>query len=639
MNHPFTCLFSEGGSNRYPRDIVPDINITGEDGQQLMETSSSYATCDASSRDHLTLEEHSAASPSPMEHETETSTTTGTLCRSSALVNSTCNAAKKKLRLRKMGSRQNSKTESDSSDADTQSVLETPRRMRRKNFRLKQRSLDDDFRMGPFPPVQTAAEAEDIICSSLKVKPGERIEESQSIASSSLPQQQLQKQHLQAKPSGFVPPPLPELHERSYNTNANVFVKTKRKLFTTVLEPTAAEGIALIEKELESPTLSVEEAQPVKSKITTPRPLSLYKSISLERLLPLHPREELRRSLSLDSVRRVSLTVRPPLASDSMKRLARSKRQLAPTPFPQVPPRRGHLFKKNSLHKSQSATVSNNIEHKIAKTSSGSTVSRACPSPSPTPIFTPISLVLPNKLDNTLPRIQRKWEGKGKALLTPTKPKQFEFPEPERPATPLSERALRLQQAKAQFLQSAPVTPRQEATTPLPMEDVTLHKSVSVGSMRGDSAEQAKVQLQHQRDTEATTDQESISNSSAYDSLPRSVSRSGRISSKLGFATLASKLRRGGKKSKDAAGTSAAPIGSALSTLCRQTLLADVIALPTPADRPPLSPGRNVHKSQSSPQAATGSTRGAISGHHNSSEGINKSLSEQYVRQLKESDV
>lgn len=593
-----------------------------------METSSSYATCDASSRDHLTLEEHSAASPSPMEHETETSTTTGTLCRSSVLVNSN-NAAKKKLRLRKMGSRQNSKTESDSSDADTQSVLETPRRMRRKNFRLKQRSLDDDFRLGPFPPVQSAAEAEDIICSSLKVKPGERIEELQSIASSSFPLQPQQPQL--AKPIGFVPPPLPELHERSYNTNANVFVKTKRKLFTTVLEPNAADGIALIEKELESPTLSVDEAQPVKCKVTTPRPLSLYTSISLERLLPQHPREELQRSLSLDALRRVTLTVRPPLASDSIKRLARSKRQLAPTPFPQVPPRRGHLFKKNLLHKSQSATVSKNIEHKIAKTSSGSTVSGASPSPLPTPIVTPISLVLPNKLDNTLPRIQRKWEGKGKALLTPTKPKQFEFPEPERPATPLSERALRLQQAKAQFLQSAPVTPRQESSTPNALDEATvLHKSVSVGSMRGDTTEQSKLQLRE----EATTDQESISNCSAYDSLPRSVSRSGRISSKLGFATLASKLRRGGKKPKDAA--TPAPSGSALSTLCRQTLLADVIALPTPADRPPLSPGRNVHKSQSSPQAATGSRH--VTGTNNC-EGINKSLSEQYVRQLKESDV
>ncbi|EDW24393.1 GL24126 [Drosophila persimilis] len=154
-------LSIQGGTNRYPRDIVPDINITSEDGQQL-ESSSAYATCDNSSRDQLALTDHSAASP--MEHETETSTTTGTLCRSNmgmananvnananANVSVTANAAKKKVvRLRKMGSRQNSKTESDSSDADTHSVLETPRRLRRKNFRVKQRSLDDDFRLGSF---------------------------------------------------------------------------------------------------------------------------------------------------------------------------------------------------------------------------------------------------------------------------------------------------------------------------------------------------------------------------------------------------------------------------------------------------------------------------------------------------------
>ncbi|KAH8312234.1 hypothetical protein KR044_009932, partial [Drosophila immigrans] len=632
----FLKLSIQGGSNRFPRDIVPDINITAEDGQQL-ETSSSYATCDASSRDYLTLEEHSAASPSPSplehEHETETSTTTGTLCRASnVLVNANANAAKKKLRLRKMGSRQNSKTESDSSDADTQSVLETPRRLRRKNFRLKQRSLDDDFRLSSFTPIET----DDIICGSLKVKPGERIEETHSIASS-LPQPVAQL-------SGFVPPPLPELHTRSYNTNANVFVKTKRKLFTTVPEPTAAEGIALIEKELESP----EEAQsPSHAKlVVTPRPLSLFKSISLERLAPLRPREELRKCQSAEQMRRVSLSVRPPLASDSIQRLARSKRQLAAvasstSPFPQVPPRRAHLYKKHSLHKSQSATVSNNIEHKIAKTSSGSTVSKVC-TPSQSSSWT-----LPNKLDNTLPRIQRKLEGKGaKTLLTPTKPKHFEFPppmlEPERPATPLSERALRLQQAKAQFLQSAPVTPRQEPTTPCSMalnDAAQLHKSVSVGSMRGDSARSTE-QLQQ---AEATTDQESVSNSSAYDSLPRSVSRSGRISSKLGFATLASKLRRGGKKSKDpppAACSGQGPTGSALSALCRQTLFADVIALPqvSSGDRPPPSPNsagsmRNVHKSQSSPQAASSINL------RDSFEGLNKSLSEQYVRQLKESDV
>ncbi|XP_023166150.2 uncharacterized protein LOC111596250 isoform X2 [Drosophila hydei] len=620
-------LSIQGGTNRFPRDVVPDINITGEDGQQV-ESSSTYATCHASSRDHLTLDEHSAASPSPspMEHETETSTTTGTLCRASSSVN----ASKKKLRLRKMGSRQNSKTESDSSDADTQSVLETPRRMRRKNFRLKQRSLDDDFRLGSISTGAhtPSAEPDEIICSSLKVKPGERIEESQSIASSTT--------QPTTKQTGFVPPPLPEQHTRNYNTNANVFVKTKRKLFTAVLKPNAAEGIALIEKELESPTHSVEEAQSPRPKMptkhTTPRPLSLYKSISLERLSPLRAKDELRKCQSTNDLHRSAIPVRLPLASDSIKCLTRSKRHLGTSAHPQAPPRKAHLYKKNSLHKSQSATVSNNIEHKIAKTSSGSTVSKAWPAAT--------SLVLPNRLDNTLPRIQRKLEGKGKALLTPTKAKHFEFPpsilEPQRPTTPLTERAMRLQQAKAEFLQSAPVTPRQEPTTPIAISAANLHKSVSVGSMRGDvgcSTEQLQ-QRQQLAQQEVTTDQESVSNSSTYDSLPRSVSRSARISSKLGFATLASKLRRGGKKPKEP--PAPMPAGSALSALCRQTLMADlVIGGECPPASPSAStagPARNVHKSQSSPQAA-------ISNLHASYEGLNKSLSEQYVRQLKESDV
>ncbi|KRG00956.1 uncharacterized protein Dmoj_GI23413, isoform G [Drosophila mojavensis] len=617
-------LSIQGGTTRFPRDVVPDINITAEDGQQV-ESSSTYATGDASSRDHLTLDEHSAASPSPSprEHETETSTTTGTLCRASSSVT----ASKKKLRLRKMGSRQNSKTESDSSDADTQSVLETPRRIRRKNFRLKQRSLDDDFRLSSVTTTGHApsAEPEEIICSSLKVKPGERIEESHSIASSIA--QPIAKQ------AGFVPPPLPEQHARSYNTNANVFVKTKRKLFTAVPKPNAPEGITVIEKELESPTYSVEEAQSPISKVPTkqaaPRPLSLYKSISLERLLPLRAKDELRKCQSANDVHRSSIPVRAPLASDSIKCLTRSKRHLGMSAFPQAPPRKAHLYKKNSLHKSQSATVSNNIEHKIAKTSSGSSVSKAWPAST--------SIVLPNKQDNTLPRIQRKLEAKAKVMHTPTKAKHFEFPtsimEPQRPMTPMSERALRLQQAKAEFLQSAPVTPRQEPLTPIAMNNVPLHKSVSAGSMRGDVGCSIE-QLQQRQQQEVTTDQESVSNSSAYDSLPRTVTRSARISSKLGFATLASKLRRGGKKPKEP--PAPMPPGSALSALCRQTLMADLVI---GGEHPPPSPSattsapaRNVLKSQSSPQAA-------ISNLHASYEGLNKSLSEQYVRQLKESDV
>ncbi|XP_016987087.2 uncharacterized protein LOC108050101 isoform X1 [Drosophila rhopaloa] len=653
-------LSIQGGTNRYPRDIVPDINITSEDGQQL-DSSSAYATCDNSSRDQLAQDDNSnsASAASPMEHETETSTTTGTLCRSSlptvnvnahpsvnGVGNATACAKKKLLRLRKMGSRQNSKTESDSSDADTHSVLETPRRLRRKNFRLKQRSLDDDFRLGSITNEQEVTPPrEEIVYGSLKVKPGELIEQSQCVApaplsttapvpstSSSASTTPFTSTTPSAtvtpstKLGAFIPPPLPE-HNRSYNTNANVFVKTKRKLFTTIPEPSAAEGIALIEKDLDSPTENRAEKLDKSDKIKCPpKPLNLYKSISLERLTNPPNKEDLRKCQSSENFRRGCLFVRPPLASDSMERLAEAKKP-QDSNNPPVPPRKAHLYKKNSLHKSHSANASNRIEHKIAKTSSGPSFSRVHPPP---PV--PVPLILPNKQDNTLPRIQRKHPN------TPTKAKQFEFPPPqiliaERPATPLSERAIRLQLAKAQFLQSAPVTPRQEPQTPSRNSDsVVLQKSISAGSMRGGGGggaaahEPTKQQPYH----EVSTDQESVGNSSAYDSLPRSVSRSAKISSKLGFATLTSKLRRGNKKPKEPPPSP----GSALSALCRQTLMADVIAIPQAfaSEKPPPSPtGRNVSKSQSTPQAAGPSTINF--------EGINKSLSEQYVRQLKESDV
>ncbi|KAH8283940.1 hypothetical protein KR054_005497 [Drosophila jambulina] len=659
-------LSIQGGTNRYPRDIVPDINITSEDGQQL-DSSSAYATCDNSSRDRLAQDDNSASAASPMEHETETSTTTGTLCRSSvptaiagslgnggASTSTSACAKKKLLRLRKMGSRQNSKTESDSSDADTHSVLETPRRLRRKNFRMKQRSLDDDFRLGSTAP---SIEPEEIVYGSLKVRPGQLIEQSQCVAPVPVPATIPEVAAVATPPSAtvtppikvgaFVPPPLPESNNRTYNTNANVFVRTKRKLFTTIPEPSAFEGVAVIEKELDSP---LEEQAPGKLEKSEkllkpeklerskcqPRPLSLYKSISLERISssPQPSKEELRKTQSSQNLRRGSLLVRPPLASDSMQRLAESKK-LEKQQEPPVPvPRKAHLYKKNSLHKSHSATVTNKIEHKIAKTGSGSTFSRA---PPPPPVSVP--LVLPNKEDNTLPRIQRKHPN------TPTKAKQFEFPPPqilasERPATPLSERAIRLQLAKAQFLQSAPVTPRQEPQTPPPKgsDSVVLQKSISAGSMRGAAAQEPPRQPATYQD--ASTDQESVGTSSAYDSLPRAVSRSAKISSKLGFATLTSKLRRGHKKPKETPATSGP--GSALSALCRQTLMADAIPqafgiTATPAgassEKPPTSPpGRNVLKSHSSPQAAGPPSTINL-------DGLNKSLSEQYVRQLKESDV
>jgi len=345
-----------------------------------LDSSSAYATCDNSSRDRLAHDDNSASAASPMEHETETSTTTGTLCRSSlptvvahpsgngvtnGIANANACAKKKLLRLRKMGSRQNSKTESDSSDADTHSVMETPRRLRRKNFRLKQRSLDDDFRLSSTTNEQEMATAGgDIVYGSLKVKPGELIEQSQCVApapsisssASTTPLTSTTPSSTITPPTklgAFIPPPLPEPN-RAYNTNANVFVKTKRKIFTTIPEPSASEGIAVIAKELDSPTeeRSDKLEKSEKSKCL-PRPLSLYKSISLERLKQPPVKEDLRKCQSSEAFQRGSLFVPPPLASDSMERLAESKRNHELS-NPPVPPRKAHLYKKNSLHKSHS---------------------------------------------------------------------------------------------------------------------------------------------------------------------------------------------------------------------------------------------------------------------------------------------
>ncbi|XP_030375874.1 uncharacterized protein LOC115625108 isoform X2 [Scaptodrosophila lebanonensis] len=652
-------LAIQGGTNRYLRDIVPDINITTEDGLE----SPAYATCDNSSRDQLSTpidarDEQSGTSH--VENETETSTT---VYRGDSIAgaNTTCNGTKKKLRLRKLGSRQNSKTESDSSDADTHSVLETPRRIRRKNFRLKQRSLDDDFRLRSddiaLDPRELSSPQVDVLYTSLKVKPGEPIKESQTFGSS-VPQMNSIEPVIKSTGLAFVPPPLPDIHPLNYNTNANVFVKTKRKMFTTIVEPQAAEGIAVVEKELEDfpgdSTLSVKENFPlsVLSRGEQSRPVHLYRSISLEHLTSAPAiNEEQRRCQSSENLTKRPL-VRPPLATDSIRTINKTlvrQEQLSKLSFnsPQTPlPRKEHMYKKHSLHKSHSASVSNKIEHKIAKTSSGSAVAVPDDFVAILDISTALTRTLPNKLDNTLPRIHRKLEGKA---LTPTTPKHFEFPPAidtnsvvlpanDRPVTPLSERALRLQRARAQFLQSVPVTARQGQNTsaelPTVMRGATLlTKSISAGT----------ISTEEQR--EVAVDQDQVSTgTSTYDSLPRSVSRSGKISSKLGFATLASKLRRvkgggSGKKSKDS------PTGSALSTLCRQTLPlladADIIGLPnilggsssSPAEPKDISnTSHYVHKSQSSPQATA-------SNMNSSRERLNKSLSEQYVRQLKESDV
>lgn len=723
---------------RYSKDMVPDINIISEEGFN----SSSFVASGDNRNDNLstTLEATDELSTSMVENDTEgpcppdahtsvitenvANTLVGGSCVGVAAMrfvnangsgngNGNSNGAgaggagsigsgtKKKIRLRKMGSRQNSKTESDSSDEDNLNVLETPRRLKRKNYRLKQRSFDED------PSSTTIAE-----------EVGEHI----------------------LKSMEPVKTPRPMSLPLSTSTSLpSVFVKTKRKVFTTVQEPRAIDGLAVIEQEVVHSPTENEDKSPIKDGAQKPpklqrddtlkasdnnpenlianmpneikpRLLLVHKSISLEDLRTEIDFEDKRKSHSMESLKKSDKLWNPkepraPLASDSFRKINRSVEN--PSRLSNISKfqallgtnkKKDHMFKKHSdkpfiphpVAANKGATMKK-IENKIAKTQSSPYVSETEGSPA--------KYLSPDKFDNTMPRIARKWDRKS---LTPTTQQiKFDFPPPNisepttpvfeqynRPLTPLTQRALRLQKAKEEFLRAKPspkaVVKLRESSTrsetwfdnrqsDLSLSSTTadevslqgdvrtslesdLHKSLSADTIRAESPPNL---------SDAGTDQDF---GGIYDSLPRQVTRSGKISSKLGFATLASKLRKvKAKKPKEPKRSVASLIGgttttgttsggSALSALCRQSLLADIIAVPqqmvasgessrkSSLSKPPsplLATKDNVRKSQSSPHATyRGGPGSSAAGTHDIGRPpVHKSQSEQYVKRHKESYV
>ncbi|XP_067619491.1 uncharacterized protein [Eurosta solidaginis] len=701
-----------GTSTPYPRDIVPDINITAADVPVNIPVDTV--------KDHIltTLEATDEWSASHAEND-DVGQQQPKLSQRTQYTNSNnavngASIGKKKLRLRKSGSRQNSKTESDSSDIDAHnSILETPRRIKRKNFRQKQRSFDEDYRKCEEVP------GEDIVYV-LKVKPGQPIEQCENVISQEnhdLSESSNNHRTISGSDYYLAAPsaskqkwsPIEDMESKenlNINLNENVFVKTKRKVFTTIAEPSATGGIAVIEQELaQTPIEAVmttikaqreiegateepldvddSETQTEVGSVTPKRSNSTCKSLSQGdvRVSEYEYYEE-RKCQSVEGLTKQTKDVRKPLAFDSFSVINKSCTSLmrdtaSPARFgisatnqvgrrsPSVG-RKERRFKKNTekshhnvvFTKSQSATIKK-IETKIAKTNSGSSVCSE----------TTTHLLTPDRFDNTLPRIARKLERKS---LTPTsmKPLQFDYPATrtsapttpqivavatqETPRTPLSERALRLQKAKEEFLQrnaSLMQTQlkrrdeivRNETWEQYRRSDYSLISAANDGSDLPKSFSVGTIAPDSYAETPTHSDTGTDLDGSLYESLPRAVSRSGKISSKLGFATLASKFRRGkggSKKDKDAppkeqeSGKSRA----ALSALCRQTLMADAIAVPQLATE---SSHESVQKSQSSPHAGrgVGGVRHSVPYEVLDRRQLDKSQSEQYVRRHKESIV
>ncbi|XP_040157028.1 uncharacterized protein LOC120896726 isoform X1 [Anopheles arabiensis] len=168
------------------------------------------------------------------------------------------NGSRRKARIKRMGSRQSSKTESDSDDSPQNYVLDVPRKAKRKTSRAKKPSSDSTEKLASAPGGEKVCE--DVVYV-LKIKPGQKIEQVER------PQPQNASLGMAPGDEVLISPQetCVELMEvgtqstiqPSVTCTASVLVKTKRKIFTTVDgDNLSAGGVAAqpvaISQELES---------------------------------------------------------------------------------------------------------------------------------------------------------------------------------------------------------------------------------------------------------------------------------------------------------------------------------------------------------------------------------------------------
>lgn len=497
------------------------------------------------------------------------------------------NSSKKKVRLRKMGSRQNSKTDSASSDEEVQAG-DTPRRVKRKPIKAKQKSFEEDA------------------CNTfvLKLKPGHIIEQEAKNTQDLAP----------VTPEPQPEQPLPPIDLSLLG--GNVLMKTKRKIFSTITDKDNKNALKIVCKDLDdstsanessskkgpsSPKENKEIAPAIKQMIakynkqveSTKNPINKSPiSPVLERKAKEKKEKDKLKSTSLTNFEGISkLTsheipdyshtksmsksfsaetlspdlkkkkrrIRLPIAWDSLKVLPRksSKEGIS------APEKKEKLFKKNKPNSlfSKSAAAFRKIDakddgRKIMTSSSADAVVRDRLSLTPT-----------DKLN---------YDFYSQYSSEPTTPMG------DKPKTPISERALKIQRAKEEFLRGVQTLPRQDSKAKNRLSQISIDsdtslcegallKSASVGmiSMKGDDSDVVE----------------------SSDSLPRKVARSGKFTSKLGFANIASKFR----KVKMRRENRETPTNT-VSALCRQSLSVD---FKHPANEP---------QRQSVPESCTPST-------------------------------
>lgn len=492
-----------------------------------------------------------ASSDSEMPGSKQSETAKGT----KKVTRNTSNGSKRKVRLRRMGSRQSSKTESDTEDEQATSS-DVTRKVKRKTSRAKKQLESDKSIELP--------QAEDEVVYIFKIKPGEKNEV--TVKASDLPK---------SSEEAVQEAPLLE--------SSNAFVKTKRKIFTPV---DARDGTvnATISREIESSSASDKNENDKLSQhlvMTSQNDNDPHAKVST---LPPLPSPKVQRKFELtkqNSGKDLSPSIKLMIDRYNTNKLSNSSNSSGSC----SPLWRSPIMDRRVRKQSEE------YQHKIVKSSSFGD----CEKVQNDAATESIKIEVESSTETLIEPVKVS-ESKG---AIPKEPKLFEaglsdsksFPDVvtmrsdrSKPRTPLSERAMRIKQAKEAFLKT-PVVSNDSShsdwsyrlsqismgSTDSNTDNGSVMKCFSAGVLRENYCETDDSTVAETKSSSLPRSIQGLSNDS------ETVSESSK-SSRFGLSSLATKLRKVKLKrnAKEVKKMNTVPL------LCRQALAVDFNSAPDP---------------------------------------------------------
>lgn len=464
----------------------------------------------------------------------------------------TSNGSKRKVRLRRMGSRQSSKTESDSEEEQAASS-DVTRKVKRKTSRAK-KLLDSDK---SFDSIQ----GEDEVVYIFKIKPGEKNEV--TVKAPDLP-----------KSNGDEVVQVAIVPENC----SNAFVKTKRKIFTPVDTQNGAVR-ATISREVESSSASDKnDNDKLNQQLVISSPIDNDPHAKVSTLPPL-PSPKVQRKLELtkqnsgkDLSPSIKLMIDRYNINNKMPNSSNSSGSCSPIWRSPIMDRRVRKQSEEYQHKIVKSNSSGDCEKLQSSEATDSSKFEAESSTE-----TLIEPAKTNESKGAIPKEQK--------LLDLSDSKSFPDvvtmrSDRSKPRTPLSERAMKIRQAKEAFLKT-PVISNDSSqsdwsyrlsqismgSTDSNTDTGSVMKCLSAGVLRetyDDSLEETKSSSLPRSIQGLSNDSETVSMSSK--------------GSRFGFSSLATKLRKVKLKrnAKEVKKMNTVPL------LCRQTLAVDFNNAPNP---------------------------------------------------------